>query len=223
MLHSMKLRGNQAKMSHTRKAVVNLTDMEQKSKAVVYQYIAMSNSASRIIILRSILNLSPISNRGAIRDNRERKMLDTYSRWIWRLVGPARASIRYPVLWRNVISNEKMSNFMWIPHKWKILWLALYHDNKLLSGEDLWRHFWEPIGTEIVTESEESDGCTTRHVYVICERHDTMRITKNWLMIIIFWAAPGGTAIPGQPVAKVEQAPDTSPIFKNQFNIVVAI
>ena len=32
-------------------------------------------------------------------------------------------------------------------------------------------------------------------------------------------AEPGGTAIPGQPVAKVEQAPDTSPRFKNQFNI----
>ena len=33
------------------------------------------------------------------------------------------------------------------------------------------------------------------------------------------WATPGGTAIPGRPVAKVEQAPDTSPKFKNQFNI----
>ena len=32
-------------------------------------------------------------------------------------------------------------------------------------------------------------------------------------------AVPGGTAIPGQPVAKVEQAPDTSPSSKNQFNI----
>jgi len=35
------------------------------------------------------------------------------------------------------------------------------------------------------------------------------------------WAVPGGTAIPGQPVAKVEQAPDTSPSAKNQFNIEV--
>ena len=33
-------------------------------------------------------------------------------------------------------------------------------------------------------------------------------------------AVPGGTAIPGQPVAKVEQAPTTSPSSKNQFNIV---
>ena len=36
------------------------------------------------------------------------------------------------------------------------------------------------------------------------------------------WAGPGGTAIPGQPVAKAEQAPDTSPCSKNQFNIVVS-
>ena len=35
------------------------------------------------------------------------------------------------------------------------------------------------------------------------------------------WAGPGGTTIPGQPVAKAEQAPDTSPSSKNQFNIVV--
>lgn len=35
------------------------------------------------------------------------------------------------------------------------------------------------------------------------------------------WAVPGGTAIPGQPVARAEQAPDISPLTKNQFNIVV--
>ena len=34
------------------------------------------------------------------------------------------------------------------------------------------------------------------------------------------WANPGGTAIPGQPVGKSEQAPVSSPRFKNQFNIV---
>ena len=34
------------------------------------------------------------------------------------------------------------------------------------------------------------------------------------------WADPGGTAIPGQPVGKSEQAPVSSPRFKNQFNIV---
>ena len=35
------------------------------------------------------------------------------------------------------------------------------------------------------------------------------------------WADPGGTAIPGQPVAKSEQAPESSPRSKNQFNIEV--
>ena len=59
---------------------------------------------------------------------------------------------------------------------------------------------------------------------------------KQWLEFFLFfkiffslfiitpqgeWADPGGTARPGQPVAKVEQAPDTSPHAKNQFNIVV--
>ena len=33
------------------------------------------------------------------------------------------------------------------------------------------------------------------------------------------WADPGGTAIPGQPVARTEQAPIPWPRFKNQFNI----
>ena len=36
------------------------------------------------------------------------------------------------------------------------------------------------------------------------------------------WATPGGTAIPGRPVARAEQAPGISPVSKNQFNIVVA-
>ena len=36
------------------------------------------------------------------------------------------------------------------------------------------------------------------------------------------WAGPRSTAILGQPVAKAEQAPDTSPSSKNQFNIVVS-
>ena len=34
---------------------------------------------------------------------------------------------------------------------------------------------------------------------------------------------PGGTAIPDQPVVKVEQAHSSSPCSKNQFNIVVPI
>ena len=49
-----------------------------------------------------------------------------------------------------------------------------------------------------------------------------------WFLIIVCyypprgkWADPGGTAIPGQPVERAEQAPDISPMFKNQFNIEV--
>jgi len=35
------------------------------------------------------------------------------------------------------------------------------------------------------------------------------------------WADPGGTAIPGQPVGKSEQALASSPSAKNHFNIDV--
>jgi len=37
------------------------------------------------------------------------------------------------------------------------------------------------------------------------------------------WADPRGTAIPGQPVEGSEQAPETPPSSKNQFNIVETI
>ena len=37
------------------------------------------------------------------------------------------------------------------------------------------------------------------------------------------WAAPGGTAIPGQPVEGSEQAPASPPSSKNQFNIEVTL
>ena len=37
------------------------------------------------------------------------------------------------------------------------------------------------------------------------------------------WATPGGTAIPGRPVARTEQAPDISPKSKNKFNIDVPL
>ncbi len=46
----------------------------------------------------------------------------------------------------------------------------------------------------------------------------------NYFLFVVLpngeWADPGGTAIPGQPVATAEQAPNTSPSAKNQFNIV---
>ena len=36
------------------------------------------------------------------------------------------------------------------------------------------------------------------------------------------WAEPRGTAILGQPMAEVEQAPSTLPLSKHQFNILAS-
>jgi len=46
---------------------------------------------------------------------------------------------------------------------------------------------------------------------LLCNLHDLkdIRLTD-----------PGGTAIPGQPVSEVEQAPSTPSFSKNQFNIL---
>ncbi|KAK7077727.1 hypothetical protein SK128_024703 [Halocaridina rubra] len=41
-------------------------------------------------------------------------------------------------------------------------------------------------------------------------------------MTRFWWTNPGDTAIPGRSAAKVEQAPSTSPKYKNQINIVDA-
>src|SRR5436190_18370496 len=38
----------------------------------------------------------------------------------------------------------------------------------------------------------------------------------------IRWAGPGGTAMPGQPVTEVVQAPSTPSCSKNQFNKLVS-
>ena len=45
----------------------------------------------------------------------------------------------------------------------------------------------------------------------------------DFFFVIIEWAIPGRTAIPGRPVARAEQAPGISPQTKNQFNIEVAM
>ena len=91
--------------------------------------------------------------------------------------------------------------------------------------------------------NEQSVGCGTKLLKVLagrsprrrsrlalsspCHRDEQLRGCEKQLfgvdrLIREEWAGPGGTAIPGQPVAKAEQAPDTSPSSKNQFNIVVA-
>ncbi len=53
--------------------------------------------------------------------------------------------------------------------------------------------------------------CKTIKISTIC----LILTTQRW------WAVPGGTAIPGQPVIEVEQAPNSPSMFKNQFNIEV--
>ena len=60
------------------------------------------------------------------------------------------------------------------------------------------------------------------------KEHCIMFCGKTLLLNWLFsprgeWADPGGSAIPGQPVTKAEQAPDTSSKFKNQFNIEAPI
>ena len=57
--------------------------------------------------------------------------------------------------------------------------------------------------------------------------NELMYFGMNYNLIVYFltpkgnWADPGGTARPGQPVVRAEQAPDISPLSKNQFNIEV--
>ena len=58
-----------------------------------------------------------------------------------------------------------------------------------------------------------------------CNAMQRMRVfIKDFYFCIVYfpkgeWADPGGSAIPGQPVARTEQAPIPWPSCKNQFNI----
>lgn len=49
----------------------------------------------------------------------------------------------------------------------------------------------------------------------ICYNINKLRSFDWW------WAGPDGTAMPGQPVTEVEQAPSTPSFSKNQFNKLV--
>ena len=46
----------------------------------------------------------------------------------------------------------------------------------------------------------------------------TYYMSINYTIREISWADPGGTAIPGQPVTEVEQAPSTPSFSKNHFH-----
>ena len=56
---------------------------------------------------------------------------------------------------------------------------------------------------------------------VVYKKDEFLFKERGFDIHLIFWADPGGTAIPGQPVEKPEQAPVSSPRSKNQFNIEV--
>ena len=81
------------------------------------------------------------------------------------------------------------------------------------------------IGIEAVLKPVMSQAASERFKAM---QHVVKCFRKCWLCILCFlffpegkWADPGGTAIPGQPVARAEQAPAFSPVLKNQFNIKV--
>ena len=68
------------------------------------------------------------------------------------------------------------------------------------------------------SESEENEQSQVSAI----EGVPVSRVGWGVLLFIIFSGPiPGGTAIPGQPVASAEQALDISPSCKNQFNIEV--
>ncbi|KAH3808492.1 hypothetical protein DPMN_136848 [Dreissena polymorpha] len=67
-------------------------------------------------------------------------------------------------------------------------------------------------------------SCLTQRWSACCGHSASGRCLKRSVVYYWFWlsgADPGGTAIPGQPVTRAEQAPDISSVSKNQFNIEV--
>ena len=65
-------------------------------------------------------------------------------------------------------------------------------------------------------------SCLTQRWSACCGHSASGRCPfSGLLLVLVKWADPGGTAIPGQPVTRAEQAPDISSVSKNQFNIEV--
>ena len=77
-----------------------------------------------------------------------------------------------------------------------------------------------------INRLERSDSVVTQQLIItIVSKLSVIMIVGNKLFNLYSprreWADPGGTAIPGQPVEKSQQAPASSPSSKNQFNIEV--
>ena len=85
------------------------------------------------------------------------------------------------------------------------------------------------IKTQLVTAftASRTDDLCTISVWLTFETAKEQVRSQGMSIILFFitpkreWADPGGTAIPGQPVEKPEQAPESTPMSKNQFNIEV--
>lgn len=101
----------------------------------------------------------------------------------------------------------------WSHSLWPIMQLALGHRVTRLPGHD------RP------TDISLSPGLpaplilflTTLTYYLL-----SFILSNNYTLRLVFrWAGPGGTAMPGQPVTEVEQAPSTPSFSKNQFNKLV--
>lgn len=85
------------------------------------------------------------------------------------------------------------------------------HDLSCLSDT------WGTGLQSLVFKKKSCKTCTVKY-----SKHRKQKESKAIVDLLDYWATPGGTAIPGRPVARAEQAPGISPVSKNQFNIVVA-
>ena len=78
------------------------------------------------------------------------------------------------------------------------------------SGQD---SFWNILGlSESSSESWATFGC---HAMLIIKYNEPCWVDDNDLLVLVGkWADPGGTAMPGQPVTRPEQAPEPHPLAK---------
>jgi len=103
------------------------------------------------------------------------------------------------------------------------LWPAYTHTFSLLTGCS--RCWWLLYALNLDKFKITTCYCVKKQIYF---KRVLLFCSELSIGLFIFeyipegkWADPGGTAIPGQPVEKSEQAPESSPSSKNQFNIIV--
>jgi len=140
------------------------------------------------------------------------------SNWIWRV--PLQATY-CRLIFHDMMKLRTLS----LVKNRRVAWIISIHDCSLLSTLHSFPNeirLSPRFRTRISRKPQLIERYTSGKSSLIFYRQQV----ETWAMSIwaVFdWADPGGTAIPGQPVAKVEQAPNTSPGYKNQFNIEVPI